>query len=461
MIMPSQFSGSRLLLTHLICGIALIAGSSFGDERSNEVENATGQQPEEVGQSGESSDERSQQNDAIQDASALWNEFIDQYTDSGEWSIDDEEMDLLHHIVVTRVRDEGILALQDISESLIDDDVRFGVLGRLLEELVQSDPRLAFDAAIGLQHQDMERTLVWDVTINWATSDPKSVLNHLATTDLDIDLLGQLRETVIRKWASRSPNTLLGEIDQLPEELHVFSQQLALQSIADRAPKSAASQLSSIQAVEDRLVVAKSIARSWLRQDVAEAINWVQISPDLEELRREVLVEVLQDLAETNPTLAFDTALQHPIHGSEVGLEASVIARLAHNDVDATKELLQMVRLGATQVAASTSVGVALARSGDFDQALALGRQLPESSQPIYSATVVASWSISNPNSVVEEIDQLPTDDLKAQAAFMALSGDKQHKKLTKDQVQKLKTYMSEEMLQAIEQVEQMMLIFE
>jgi hypothetical protein len=119
----------------------------------------------------------------------------------------------------------------------------------------------------------------------------------------------------------------------------------------------------------------------------------------------------------------------------------------------------QEVRSGATKIAACTSVGMTLAQNGDFDRAIALGRQLPEASRTIYTGTVVSSWSIANPIKVVEEIDQLPTDDLKAQAALMALSGNQQQKKLSRDQVEKLKTYMPEEMLKIYEQVQHTMSI--
>lgn len=454
-IESTKFQGTGKLLAGMMCGIVLTAVSSFGEDLSKAARNKTDQQPndEHVAPAGVASSNQHE----FQDAVGSWDKFMDEHAEDIP-DIEEEQLALLHRIALARVKNEGVEAFHSISESLHDDDVRFGVLGHLLEEMVQSDPQLAFDAAIGLD-RDEGRTLVWDVVLNWSASDAKSALDHSTSADIEDDLRLQLQEAVIRSWAARTPDAILGNVEQLPEELRIFGRQEALSSLARSAPETAALQIGSVRDIESRRITATAIARSWLRRDVSEAIGWVQTSPELDEIRRDVLVEVLQDLAERNPTLAFDTALQHPIQDSEVGLEASVIARVASSDVDEALNLLQEVRSGPTKTAACTSIGSTLARNGELARAMSLIRQLPESSQDFYTGTVVVTWSMTNPTKVTEQIDQLPSDELKAQAALMALSANHEQKKLSKDQVETLKTYMSEQMLELFEQMRHTMSI--
>lgn len=181
-----------------------------------------------------------------------------------------------------------------------------------------------------------------------------------------------------------------------------------------------------------------------MEKDVTEAIEWVQTSPEIEEFRREVLVDVLNELAASDPTTAFEIALEQPIEDFHVGLEVSVIRKLVVNDLDHAMKLLPQVREGTSKLAAISSVGTAFADSGNMDKALELANRLPVGSRDMYLSNAVAMWGIANPKIVFEEIDKLPTSKLRSRAAMMALTGNNKKEVLSKEQEEVLKTYLTE-----------------
>ena len=380
--------------------------------------------------------------DDIEDPASAWDEFIAKHS-AGLIEINTEERELLHRISVARVEKEGIEAFRSISESLEDAEVRFWVLDRLFEETVRSQPQLAFDAAVELR-RDAGRTFLRKVAMDWSGSDPATVLERTIDADWDELELRQLRKAVVREWAVREPASLLAVSDQLPNELQSYGQLEAIRMLARQEPDSAALFLSKIQNRMNKRKAAKDIARSWIERNVVEAVEWVQSSPELEECRREVLIDVLNVLAVRDPSRAFEIALEQPVQEFGVGLEVSVIEKLVVNDLDLAFDLLSEVREGTSKFAAVSSVGTAFADSGNMNKALELAIELPIASRSMYLSTAVAMWGIANPKIVFEDIDMLPSAKLKSRAAMMALTGNSRKEVLSKEQVDVLKTYLSE-----------------
>ena len=380
--------------------------------------------------------------EVIQDPTAVWNEFLSEHSD-GIREINREQRELLHRLSVARVEKEGIEAFRSISESLKDAEVRFWVLDKLFEEIVESRPQLAFDAAVDLR-RDAGRTFLRKVVMDWSLSDPKKVLERTATADWDELELRQLRRAVVRDWAYREPKVFLDNRDQLLNEQKSFGQLQAIRSLAIHEPDSAALHLSKLQRPMDKRSAATDIARSWIEKDITATIEWVQSSPELEQFRREVLVDVLNVLIVSEPTTAFEIALEQPVQDFGVGLEVSVITRLVVTDLDLALSLIPKVREGTSKFAAISTVGTAFADGGNMSKALELANELPEASRSMYLTTAVAMWGIANPEVVFEEIDILPSARLKSRAAMMALTGNSRNQVLSKDQEEVLKTYLSE-----------------
>lgn len=372
--------------------------------------------------------------------------------------ISDEQIGLIQRTALDWAEREGTEAIHAMSGAM-QDDLRIVVLDYVLQEIVQSDPIMAFDATLSLKEAG-GRTHLREVVWNWAAFDPKSALHHLASVDLDEELRSSLQYAAINRWAARDPDAVISSVEQIPEDLRNVGLSLALRLLAQTSPERASRQIGVIHNdVGSKRSAARLIAQEWLKTSVSDTLQWIATSPDLEYVRKSLYSDVLQDLSETDAPTAFRLALEQPIEGNEIGMEASVIERLAYgNDLDKALELLKDVRPGATRTAASTSVGHSLARNGDLEQALALADQLPETSRTGYLIKIAMNWGVANPGDVVEQIDRLPTDELRSKAAITAWGrGQMEGGNLSSDQLERLKSYMLEEELKSLEEFQMML----
>ncbi len=424
-------------------GLVFVALSCVGDEMSEQTST------QELGQL--SIAEGPGLEDPIQDVGAAWDEFMDEHAQNLQ-ELNDEQRELLKRIALARVRDEGGDALNSIVESLPSEDQRIGLIDSLLADLVQNDPQLAFDGVLCLS-QKFRRSYLRDVAWNWAKFDPQSALDHIYAVVLDIDQREELSDAVIRKWAAQSPKEILENLNELPTESQSHGKLEAFRFLSMQAPETAATMIGVIEDPRNRQTIARKVARNWLKRDVSEAMGWVQTSPELEAIRRQVLEVVLPDLAESDSNLAFNTALQHPIQESEVGLEVFVILKLAFTDTDQALVFLQNVRSGASKVAAYTAVGTKLGRDGELDRGLELASELPEPTRETYSASVVADWGFHNPSEVADRMDYLSTEDLKKRVALMAVIGSGLFDvQLSSEHLERLKGYLSDRQMKFVEE---------
>ena len=149
--MFSKQLGTSKTPLYMVFGIVLIVALSLGvNVSANEIDEVelqptSGNSPSEIGDS-------SRQLKSIQDAAELWDQFMSKHADDLQ-HVKSEDVEILHRIALARVKDEGIEAFHDIAESLHDGDVREEVLNHLFEEVVQSDPQLASDAAFSLERK--------------------------------------------------------------------------------------------------------------------------------------------------------------------------------------------------------------------------------------------------------------------------------------------------------------------
>jgi hypothetical protein len=136
-------------------------------------------------------------------------------------------------------------------------------------------------------------------------------------------------------------------------------------------------------------------------------------------------------------------------------LEAQVIANIAYSDIEKALALLSHVREGPTLAYALNSVGSALVRNGDIDEAWMLSQRLPEAQRETYYHSVVSAWASHDATELYESIDSLPSDGIKSFAAMRLISFNKWSRNLDDDQVNHAKSYLNERDSKSIEQMSQ------
>ena len=342
----------------------------------------------------------------------------------------------------------GLSVLDEINRSIVDWQTRQSILNAIVEQVVQTAPREAFDFARGMED---DGSLLLVVARAWANLDPESALD--ATQTIDAGLLRRnLEYSIVQVWASADPHFILENLDRLPETSRAMAQSQAIMAIARTSPEEAAHLMAGMDDATSRYSVAYTILFNWSRTDVTAALDWVLNNSDLKDLREQLLPIVLNRLASVDPEFAMQTALNQPIGRNGSGMEYTVLSYIAANDPQKALAMLPRVREGQTSVWAHISVGGALVRAGQIDSALKLASNLEGSDRERYYGNLVSTWASNDAKSLYDNIDRLPTSDVKSSAALTLITWNSWQKSLSQDQVDRAKTFLTSDDAEALEQ---------
>ncbi|MCY3885932.1 MAG: hypothetical protein OXG24_13580 [Gammaproteobacteria bacterium] len=343
----------------------------------------------------------------------------------------------------------GFSALLSMQETLGDWTTRQIVLGATIYRMSPDELEQAFHQAV-LHDQGGRWSIAHLVTQAWVGTDPERAFAAVSTLDSS-ELKNRLQETVVRSWASDDPYVVLERIDELPDNVQRLAHEGAIVAIARSDPMEASQLLSDVEDNRTRSSIAWSLTSIWSREDVHEALNWVLTDPTVANMRRELLAEVLYQLAGVDPELALDTALNQPIPENREGLESSVIAHLARTNLQQAIDMLSKVRDGRTKVSAYGNVGNELVRQGDINQALKLAEEFVEPNQTQYYQSIVNVWSRSNPENLLDSLNRLPSTEVQSRAAMTLIASNRWRGNLTDEQLDQAKAFLSEQDARLVE----------
>ena len=386
---------------------------------------------------------QSQMSDSIDNPQAAWNMLVNDEHD------DIAQIARLVEVAESWVELSGFSALQEINESLSNWQSRIAVLGSVIHRLAQTDPEGLFNQVLNYDH-DRNNFIATTLVQAWVGSDPHAALDAVVSVESE-RLRRTLLESIVNRWAYSDPHAVLEAIDLFPEESRNMGTRTAVIALARSSPEEASRLMSSVTGNNTRWDVARSIAASWASQDVYGALEWVLDSPDVQGMQNRLLEVVLNELTPVDPQLAMETALQQPISEDQRGLESIVIARLANFDIQQAIEMLSQVRDGQTKSAAYASVGSALARSGDIDNALKLAGSLSNREQSFYYQSVVNAWGRRDPQDLLASMNRLPSPEIKSRAAMSLVWNSRWQRDLTEEDLDYARSFLTEQDARSLE----------
>ncbi|MXZ43578.1 MAG: hypothetical protein F4Z01_01155 [Gammaproteobacteria bacterium] len=349
-----------------------------------------------------------------------WNSLINDDID------DIAQLSALLEIAEVLVRREGIRALAQIHDSAVDSSVHDTIMKSVAQSAALDDPQSIFHAAMSLS-RDVQDLVLPEIVKIWAGSDPLVAFDAISNLDKS-GLRANLLDTLIGAWAENNPQDIFDSLDLLPERFRARAEELAMLAIARSSPADAVRFLENMGDSNKKRELAKTIAENWAKSDIYGALNWATSSQFSDErTKRDILSIVIRELADTDPELAMQTALNQPLYesafGFESGLEEIVIEQVAKYDLDKAIGMLSQVRPGDTRIDAFNSVGRELVLNAEYDRALLLGEQLPGDERKRYLNTVLSLWAQEDPDNLLASIDSiLTTPELKQQAAGTLLA---------------------------------------
>ncbi len=385
--------------------------------------------------------------EAIEDPESAWDTLI------GDDLLDTAQTGTLIQVAEAWVEEDGMSVLGKISNTLTDWTSKTSVLSAVIHKLVQADAQSAFDFVRTMEN-DTHNTVIMNVVSAWARLDPEAALAAVQSVDSK-SLRNSLVHSIASTWGRSNPREVLDSLDLLPENARDAAMSSALTALAQTAPEEAANLMANMDGGEYQLMTAFQVMSVWANKDPLAALEWVLNNPDVEDQRTTLLPSILYQVASRDPQLAFDIALQQPIGENQIGLEAQVLSNIAYSDIEKALALLSQVREGPTLAYALNSVGGALVRSGDIDEAWVLANRLSNSQREAYYQSVVSTWASHDASELYESIDGLPSDELKSFAAMRLISFNKWSKSLDEDQVNHAKSYLNERDANSVEQISQ------
>ncbi|MYD46358.1 MAG: hypothetical protein F4W92_08405 [Gammaproteobacteria bacterium] len=359
----------------------------------------------------------------------------------------DAQMDLSQIERLTRIAEnwierDGLDALETIYASITDWQIRMPVLSTALHKTTLRDPQTTFEHVLQLDF-DQGDFLVSSVAQSWANVDPSGALGAVESVESEA-LRTQLQDLIVRTWASKNPNGLLASLNLLPASMRLSGTGHAVVAMSRTDPTSASKIFVEQYEGSNKLTIAQSLVRNWSDQDAQTALDWVLSTPLVAGLQKELLPIALGELVTSDPNKAIEIALTQPIENDQWGMEASVLGSLALSDPQRATQMLSRVREGPTKERAYSLVGSQLIRNGDVDQALTLVDDLSDEEQFRYLETIIDTWALTQPVHLLDRIDKLPNEDLKAQAAARMIAFEQYRKKLTDDQINAAREFLSE-----------------
>lgn len=335
----------------------------------------------------------------------------------------------------------GFDVVQRISLSLNNPIVQNAVIGSIVHHATQIDAESALHHALKLTGSERDLALE-AVAAAWVSLNPIQAMNAMSAIE-EGSVRRQMLEKLVRVWAEQDPKTVLEDIELVPENLRKLGERQALLALARTDPKGTVAFLEGISDTELKFTLTLELASSWSDLDVHAALEWA-LSDDVF-IKDQVLTLVLGKMAREDPSFALQTALGQPIDSALFGLERSVIDEVAAFDLELAIEMLSQAREGLTKFFSYSTIGKFLARDNDIDRIHSLALELPEDEREAYYNQVVHQWAASQPESLVEQLDNLPSTDNKYQAAMSLVRRNVGRNVLSKSQMEYVRSFLPED----------------
>ena len=337
----------------------------------------------------------------------------------------DENFFRIKYVANALIDQYGVAEAENLLSAIDSPALNFKLKKSILSKVAQTEPETALDLALATPN-DVFGSMLTPVIVTWASIDPESALTRVSLLEPP-SVRARLQEIVVSSWVQLDPTAFLNSVDKVPPELRDTARMTLIGHLSQDSIEDALTVLTDMIEPTKQEQAALIIVDAWLDSNPDAAFHWIVSSSDLEGYRNRVLQSFLVKLTKQDADKAIDLALSRPISGEEeIGLEAFVIDELKFSDTDRALRLLSKARPGATRIAAYESVADAFIYDQTeqrIDEAIELGKNLPEDEQVSFYNSI--SFSISTqvpPKKVLEILPNIPVAESQSKIAERVLT---------------------------------------
>ncbi len=354
----------------------------------------------------------------------------------------DIERRLLNHIVKAFLREGGLDAIREVTNSLFSDQGRATMLGDLLISLDRGDSHTAFAVAVAMRDHDPD--ILARALARWSQYAPVAALSMATRLDEEGDK-SRMQRASLAAWAESDPSNLLDSLSVVPERLRIWSQRLAMFELAYIEPDAAAKRLGDMPEGYDKENVIGALVLQWAENDPHIALDWAQqMKLEDPDSPRDLIGAVLAGVSRSDPQLALNMALSLPSDENGIGQEVFVIGQVAGYDTELAVELASQARDDKTRHRALFWIGSVLGRQDSYEEAADLMQGTSEDAQVRFLRWISVDWCREYPQRAYEYFDDLPVGETQALYAQLLLTQHSQKAFLNTESVHRLEHIVSE-----------------
>lgn len=374
--------------------------------------------------------------DAVETPELEWNRFVDHNHESWE-DLGNSQLQMLTHIAFAWVVQDGVEAFRKMRDTLPPEFSLLETTKDVVDKLLNTDPQLAFDLVINRTQQETDTgylRLAEEFVDQWSEKDPKAALAS-ASEIIVRGLRLRLQHRTVRTWAEREPYAIMSELESLPQHLRNYAREWALTPIAEASPQFVLKKLKDITDPIVRNEVIETLVRGWAQQDLAGVLEWIETDAIVAHLQTDLKRTALYSLAESNPQLAFESALTLPLEDGKVGMEGHVVAWISHvGQLDVAVSMLPQMRDASTTTYAYESVMGDLIEHEDASRAVELLFELSKN-ESLDIEEPLSTLAHDAPDHLFSALDQMKRPILRAEAARLLYKHHKNSGRFTADQI--------------------------
>lgn len=355
----------------------------------------------------------------------------------------------LSKVAVAWVQSQGMNVLDEMLASISNNSEYSTVEPAIFRRLSVDQPETIFDYIMSnLGERAIDVIDRSGMTYSWARKDPKSVLeksNSLPPSQMRKRMV----QNAIWRWAEINPRELLTQLELVPSNERESATVSAIEALTKSSPTEATQFVLNVSDDALQTKLARSLVQTWGSDDFKAAKEWVLSLRASESMRTALIGPLAQSVVHTDPRGAFELTLQQPIVESEQGVpsswtpEGGILSFIVFDDVDLAIELLPQVR-DSGKSSAFRSVGSALIRQGNSQQALDLADQLPEKTQLQYLQEIAGSWSLIDPKGLLNGFDTIP-DASKSKVALRIIAKNEVYSNYSDEEIARFGKYLSQD----------------
>ena len=376
----------------------------------------------------------------IEDPDAMWTELLNEYG-KNIGSLSHAQIQLLANVARVWIEESGLSGIQSVYSSLKTDDSRVVLLSNLLQELNQSSPQLVLEVAEWIKETDLE--VLTEAFSDWAEMNPRIALEVAVALEVGKQNM-RIQRSVMKSWIESNPNSVLEELSQLPVRLQNWSLQEALIAMTTRTPEIVPAWLEEVDDASSKDNIFVRLVSNWAEHDPKAALQWIQTDPYAQEKSPQMMVELMESLAQIDPSHALEFALDYQSDDSYPGLEAWVIIETTRVDVERGIAMLENARNQVTLEFATIGVGGALVRQGEIDRAVELSTNMSEELKGRYFSQLAVAWARADLESLLGQLDSLQSEEVRTSIVQELLLRHSLVQTFSTEQLNTLKNSLSE-----------------